>query len=107
MISIISSHNYQILTPKNKQAECNCKVKNSCPLHAKCLTSQLVYQADITNSLDVQFKYYLGLAEITFKERYGNQEKSFKMKLVKIVRNCQNAFGHYEKMARYHQLNGR
>ena len=78
MKSIISSHNKQILTPKNKQVGCNCRVKNSCPLDNKCLTSQLIYQADVTNNLDNEYKYYLGLAETTFKERYSNHKSSFK-----------------------------
>ena len=39
---VISSHNKQILTPKNKQVGCNCRMKNSCPLDNKCLTSQLI-----------------------------------------------------------------
>ena len=67
---VISSHNKQILTPKNKQVGCNCRMKNSCPLDNKCLTSQLIYQADVTNNLDNEYKYYLGLAETTFKEQY-------------------------------------
>ena len=75
---IISSHNKQILAPKNKQVRCNCRVKNSCPLDNKCLTSQLIYQADVTNNLDGEYKYYLGLAEITFKEQYSNSKSSFK-----------------------------
>ena len=69
MKSIISSHNKQILTPKNKKVGCNCRIKNSCPLDNKCLTSQLIYQADVTNNLADECKYYLGLAETTFKER--------------------------------------
>ena len=73
--SIISSHNKQILTPKNKQVGCNCRIKNSCLLDSKCLTSQLIYQANVTNNLDD--KYYLGLAETTFKERYSNHRSSF------------------------------
>ena len=100
MKSIISSHNKQILTPKNKQVGCNCRVKNSCPLDSKCLTSQLIYQADVTNNLDNEYKYYLGLAETTFKERYSNSTElskyvwslrennkklSIKWKIVKIV----------------------
>ena len=52
MKSVISRHNKQIPTPKNKQVGCNCRVKNSCPLGNKCLTSQLNYQADVTNNLD-------------------------------------------------------
>ena len=78
MKSIISSHNKQILAPKNKQVGCNCRVKNSCPLDNKCLTSQLIYQSDVTNNLDNEYKYYLGLAETTFKERYSNDKSSFK-----------------------------
>ena len=78
MKSIISSHDKQIPTPNNKQVGCNCRVKNSCPLDNKCLTSQLIYQADVTNSLDDEHKYYLGLAETTFKERYSNHKSSFK-----------------------------
>ena len=74
MKSIISIHNKQILTPKNKQVGCNCRIKNSSPLDAKCLTSQLIYQADVTNNLDDEYKYYLGLAETVFKEQYSNDK---------------------------------
>ena len=59
---IISSHNKQILTPKNKVG-CNCKVKNFCLLNNKYLTLRLIYPADVTNNLDNEDKYYLGLAE--------------------------------------------
>ena len=76
MKSIISSHNKQILTPKNKQVGCNCRIKNSCPLDNKCLTSQLIYQADVTFN-------YLGLAETTFKERYSNRKSSFNNENIK------------------------
>ena len=75
---IISSHSKQILTPKNKQVACNCRIKNSCPLNNKFQTSQLIYQADVTNNLDNEYKYYLGLAETTFKEQYSNRKSLFK-----------------------------
>ena len=68
MTSIISCHIKQILTSKNKQVGCNCRVKNSCPLDNKCLTLQLIYQADVTNNLDDMYMYYLGFAKTTFKE---------------------------------------
>ena len=77
MKSIISSHNKQIFTPKNIQVGCNCRIKNSCLLDNKCLRSELTYQADVTNNLDDEYKYYLGLAETTFKERYSNHKSSF------------------------------
>ena len=78
MKSIISSHNKQILTLKIKQVGYNCRVKNSFPLDNKCLISQLIYQADATNNLDNEYKYYTGLAGATFKERYSNHKTSFK-----------------------------
>ena len=74
---IKSSHNKQIITPKNKRVGFSCRVKNSCPLDNKCLTSQLTYQAEITDNLDDKYKY-LELAETTFKERYGNHQSLFK-----------------------------
>ena len=77
MKSIISSSNKQILTTENKQSECNCRVNNSCALDNKYLTSQLIYQVDVTNNLHDQHKYYLGLTETTFKERYGNHKILF------------------------------
>ena len=92
--SIISSHNKQTLTPKTKQVGCICRVKNSFPLDNKCLTSQLIYQADVTNNLNDEYRYYLGPAETIFKERYSNHKKSFKNKnskssaeLLKYVRS--------------------
>ena len=75
---IISSHNKQILTPENKQVRSNCRVKFSCPLDNKCFTLQLIYQADVTNNLDDEYKFYLGLADTTFEERYSNHQSSFK-----------------------------
>ena len=57
---------------------CHCRFKNSFPLDNKCLTSQLIYQADVTNNLDNEYKYYLGFAETTCKERYSNHKSSFK-----------------------------
>ena len=67
MKSIISNHNKQILTPKNRQVECKCRIKNSCLLDNKSPTSQLIYQADVTSNLGNEYKYHLGLAERTFK----------------------------------------
>ena len=61
------------------------QLQNSRPLDNKCLTSQLIYQADVTNSLEKEYKYYLRLAETTFKEQYGNYKILFKNE------NCKNS----------------
>lgn len=42
---IISSNNKQLVKFKDKQTECNFRVKNSFPLGTKCLTFQLICQA--------------------------------------------------------------
>ena len=107
MKSIISSHNKRILTPKNKQVGWNCRIKNSLPLDNKCLTSQLIYQADVTNNLGDEYKYYLGLATKLLKNDIPTTKVCLIMKIVKTVQNCQNMFGHWEKITKYHQLNGK
>ena len=53
---------------------CNCRRGAECPLDGKCLTSALVYQADVETKED-GLKSYYGLTERTFKERY-NQHQS-------------------------------
>ena len=73
--SIISCHNKQILHPKLQPYGCG--DKNNCPLDNKCLTSQIVYQADVTNDTEDTYKYYLGFVETTFKDRYRNHISSF------------------------------
>ena len=75
--SIISGYNKQILHPKPQQYGCNCRDKSNCPLDNKCLTPQIVYQADVINDTYDTYKYYLGLAEISSKDRYRNHISSF------------------------------
>ena len=97
MKSIISSHQKQSLTPKNKQVGCNYRVKNYCSIDNKCLTSQLNYQAVVRNNLDDEYKYYLELAEATFKERYSNRKSLLKNEDSKncTVQNCQTCLAKY------------
>ena len=67
--SIIWGHNKQILHPKLQQYGCHCRDKNNWTLDNKCLTLQIVYQADVTNDTDDTYKYYLGLAEISIEDK--------------------------------------
>ena len=75
--SIISGYNKQKLHPKPQQYGCNCRDKSNCLLDNKCLMPQIIYQADVTNDTDDTYKYYLGLAETSFKDRYRNHISSF------------------------------
>ena len=47
IIFIKSSHNFNILAPKQKSFGCNCSVKNECPLNGKCQTPSVIYRADV------------------------------------------------------------
>ena len=78
MDSIISGHNHNILNPKQRSFGCNCRKKDSCPLNGECLTPKVIYHADVTNEANNDQKFYFGLAETTFKERYNNHKRDVK-----------------------------
>ena len=78
MGSIISAHNRSILSPPKTNFGCNCRNKNTCPLQNKCLTPNIIYQADVTNNVDEERRVYFGLAETPFKERHRNHVRDFK-----------------------------
>ena len=76
--SIITSHNKNILKPNKEIYGCNCRVKEDCPLDNKCLTPKVIYEANVTNTVDNEEKIYIGLTENKFKERYSNHKSSFR-----------------------------
>ena len=78
--SIISSRNKQILQPSQEKFGCNCRNKTDCPLDNKCLTPNIVYEAQITNNTNDDQKRYLGASETPFKERFSNHKRDFKHK---------------------------
>ena len=79
--TIIKKHNRKILeTSKTPSTEnkCNCWKKNDCPLKNNCLTSSVVYNANVTIKSDTTGKNYIGLLEGTFKQRYTQHKLSFR-----------------------------
>ena len=52
--------------------------KNDCPLNNNCLTSSVVYNANVTTENDTTGKNYIGLTEGTFKQRYTQHKLSFR-----------------------------
>ena len=76
--SIISSHNRNILSTKQKSFGCNCRVKNKCPLNGECPTPSVIHTANVINDSNDEGKFYFGLAATTFKERYRNHIRDFK-----------------------------
>ena len=80
MCSIIKNHNNKILK-KNviqepEQKKCNCRITDQCPLNGKCLTTCLVYKADVITDDDQ--RQYTGLTEETFKQWYYNHQLSLR-----------------------------
>ena len=82
MKSIISSHNKNVLKesiPNSNERKCSCRVSDMCPLDGKCLSRNIVYQADVLLNDDPSYhKVYIGMTKPTFKERLANHTKSFK-----------------------------
>ena len=79
MASIITSHNKTILRPNIQDYGCNCRKKNECPMQNKCLTTNIIYEARVTNNIDIVEKIYFGLLKTSFKERYRNHNSSFRL----------------------------
>ena len=80
MGSTTSSHNKQVLQTRNENYRCNCRKKENCPLDNKCLTPNIIYEAQITNNTNDEHKKYLGVAATSFKEKYHNHTRDFKHK---------------------------
>ena len=80
MGAIISKHNKKILSNNdNNDKLCNCRSQRNCPLDNKCLTTSLIYNAQVTSTTSNQTatKNYIGLTEGTFKQRYTQHKSTF------------------------------
>ena len=79
--TITKKHNRKILeTNKTPQTENNCnrRKKNDCPKENNCLTSSVIYNANVTTESDTTGKNYIELTEGTFKQRYTQHKLSFR-----------------------------
>ena len=81
MKGIIDAHNKKIVNenvPNPTGRSCNCTNRATCPLNQNCLTSNIVYEAEIRADVaNYKPKIYIGLCETTFKKRYANHKTSF------------------------------
>ena len=81
MKSIIHKHNKKIINTESDantstDEQCNCRKKEQCPLDRKCLTSSVIYNAQVTTNNAT--KNYIGLTEGTFKQRLSQHKLTFK-----------------------------
>ena len=86
MKRIIDAHNKKLLAEEkteDPQAQCNClrSRRDACPLQGKCLTSCLVYRADVTDTVSNNTHTYYGQCMRSFKKRYTEHCTSFSMPL--------------------------
>ena len=79
MSYVLSSHNRKILAVNEKQHKCNCRNKDECLTENKCLTPRVIYEADII-TLNTSRKFYNGLSDTPFNERYSNHKGNFRNK---------------------------
>jgi hypothetical protein len=77
---IISSHNKATLRISPDKFGCNCRSKANCPVDNKCLTPKVIYKAEVTTNINDEKKFYIGLSETPFKDRFRNHTKSIKNK---------------------------
>ena len=77
--NIITSHNKKILNESEVvERKCNCLKKEECPLENQCLSTNIVYEATLSdNASNATPATYIGISETTFKLRYANHKKAF------------------------------
>ena len=82
MEKLVKKHNNNLLRKNdtNKQ-NCNCCANNTCPLDGKCLSSNIVYSAEVLIGNNQHGDKYFGICEREFKIRLGNHKNSFKNRL--------------------------
>ena len=62
----------------------SCKMKTDCLMQTKCLSPQVVYEAEVTNCTDEELKIYDGLTEANFKKRHQNHKTFNNRDLMKV-----------------------
>ena len=53
-------------------------------LDNKCLTSNIIYEAQITSNTNDEHKEYLGITKTSLKERYSDHTRDFKHRNFKV-----------------------
>ena len=75
--SIISGHNKNVLNPDVTQTGCNCQIREDCPLQNQSLTPNIIHIADVYCEVKKGHKFYFGVAQTPFNERFRNSNRDF------------------------------
>ena len=78
LASKISQHNAKVMNARKapREAGCNCRNKDDCPIPNNCLAENVVYSA-ILETEGKAYNYY-GMTSQTFKKRFGQHKYDFK-----------------------------
>ena len=112
--TIIKKHNRKILetntnTTISTEKNCNCRKKKDCPLKNNCLTSSVIYNANVTTESDAAGMNYIGLTEGTFKllnNATPNTNFLFGTETIQTARNYQNTSGRSRTATQTTKLTG-
>ena len=79
MEKLVKKHNNNLLRKSDTNNQnCNCRANNTCALDGKCLSSKIIYSADVLTGNNQHGHKYFGICETEFKTRLGNHKNSFK-----------------------------
>ena len=93
MKSIINTNKILYPSPTICRRTCNCINISQCPLQQRCLSNNILYQANITAlGENSETKVYYGICETTFKLRYVNHKTLFNHRNRKSVTELSNEF---------------
>ena len=75
--SIISGHNKNLLNPNVTHYGCNCRIREDFHLQNQSLTPNIIYIADVHCQANKDNKFYFGVAQTPFKEKFRNHNSDF------------------------------
>ena len=76
---LVKKHSNSLLRKNNTNKQnCNCRTNNTCPLDGKCLSSNIVFSAEVLIGNNQHGEKYFGICEREFKTRFRKNKNSFK-----------------------------
>ena len=104
--SIINMHNKDVITEKiTEAAKFDCINKPDCPISNQCQITIIIYKAKITSNLrNYHEKVYYRISEGTFKQRYGNHNKSFHHEKHRTDTELSKECWRHKKLKAQHQV---
>ena len=94
MSFVLSSHNLNVINPyKTQTCGFNCRTKESCLLQNQCLTSKIIYGANVENDINNETKFYFGLLKHHLKNDFEIILEILSIKRTLKVLDYPNTYG--------------